>query len=151
MITPDSVLNAMAGSYMNRWRLDDSGKQVWRDGLSGFDSSTLAHALNFARIDFPEWPPTLMEFRRYCLRKKNEGESDLDRDNIFTWNKWAEQHGLEGRKPGEGAETFRRRLVVQYDMRNRNVYGNAYWQLIEENRRANIRMDWARELRSLKK
>ena len=113
----NSVLSVMSGSYLNRWRLTTEEENAWRDGLQGFTPEVLRRATNDARVDFPEWPPTLMEFRRYCVAAKRGGDEDAEQDQIDKYNKWSKDNGLETKLPNESVEEFRRRLVWQLERR----------------------------------
>ena len=139
----DHVLNIMSGSYMSRWRLKPEEELAWREGLKGFSRDVLRAACNHARVDYEEWPPTLMRFRRYCI-------SERDRDSEFTgdeglaakWNKWAEEKCQDGFKlrhklPGESLEEYRKYLVMEFDRQKRGVSTREQLAIIAENAKAN--------------
>ncbi len=134
----DSVLTTMSGSYLNRWRLDSGEEGAWRDGLRGFSIEVLRKATNDARVDFPEWPPTLMEFRRYCVTEKRRGEDGSDTDQIEKYSKWARDKGLQTHMPNETVDEFQRRLVWQYERRERGVTDDGLSKVVAENRAANL-------------
>lgn len=142
MIDPvQSVLNTMSGSYMNRWRLTTEEQGAWRDGLKSFTADTLRSACNRARIDFPEWPPTLMEFRRYCIQDRDKDkEPDKNEDLTTKYNKWARENSLREKLPGESVEEFRCRLVWEFERRKRGVSNEELNQIVRENREGNRRL-----------
>lgn len=144
MTNAQNVIFTMSGSYLNRWRLNEEEEQAWVDGLQGFTPEVLRKATNDARVDFPEWPPTLMEFRRYCVTERDKGKSGADADQITKYSKWAKDNNLEPHKPGETIEEFRRRLVWQYERRRRGVSDEELSKVVAENRAANELMDHAK-------
>lgn len=145
-----NVLDTMSGSYMSRWKLDREQESAWYDGLRGFSPDVLRKATIEARVDFPDWPPTLMEFRRYCIANKRQGDEDHQVDIIEKWNKWARDHGMAQKKPNESVEEFRARLVWQFECRRpRDIAGDRrpltsaeLSKVVAENREANAAMKW---------
>ena len=147
----DAVLNVMAGSYVNRWRMTDEQADVWREGLKGFSREVLRIACNHVRADFPEWPPTLMEFRRYCISERDK-DDEWSNDSTLAekWNKWADEQNGNGFKlrhklPGETLEEYRKYLVMEFDRQKRGIGQRDQLAVIAANAKKN------REQRALHK
>ena len=146
------VLTTMSGSYMNRWRLDSQQEAAWYDGLKGFPPEVLRRATIDARVDFPEWPPTLMEFRRYCVAAKRGDSDSTDQGILDGYNEWAKKHGQEQKKPNESLEEFRRRLVWVHECRRhrdidgerRSLTSEELSRVVDENRKANEKIRWVK-------
>lgn len=140
-----NVLNTMSGSYLNRWKLDRDQELAWYDGLRGFTPEVLRRATIESRVDFPEWPPTLMEFRRYCIAKRDENkEHDTDEVLIDKYNAWVAEKAKDGYRikshiAGESAEEYRCRLVWEFEKRKRGLSGAELSEIVKENREANRR------------
>ena len=63
--------------------IDDNGflteaASVWGDELSGVELPDLKHGFSQLRLNYPDWPPSVLEFRSLCLSGKLVGVPGLD-------------------------------------------------------------------------
>jgi len=140
----ERVLTTMRGSYVGRFKLTPDEEQAWREGIAGFDPRVLATATNHFRADHPDWPSTLMVFRRYCfdlIRKRDSADDALAQK----YEQWAKENNLDGKKPEETVEQFQRRLVWQSECRKRGCSSAQLSEIAAANKAQNRKNEQAKK------
>ena len=126
-----ALRNRLAAMYGHRFQtLNDEGSillwtEIWAQGLAGITGEQMRHGLGSAQRNYPDFPPTLPQFRKCCedLPRPNPPRLDppsIDRERALA--AIARIKALIG-KPRQPGKWWAEKIVAQHA---RGVDGNDY-------------------------